>query len=109
MRDSLHTQSVAGDGARELSRPPSARRTGANVRIVLQRASRIPSGASSAEVLAGYLFEVKAGEAPFLYRISILNCGDSMTEKRKYAILFAATILEARTLAGKCPAAALAQ
>ena len=27
------------------------------------------------------------------YVISILNCGDSMTEERKHAILFAATIL----------------
>jgi len=36
---------------------------------------------------------------PYLYRIfSILNCGDSMTEERKHALLFAATILAARKL-----------
>jgi hypothetical protein len=34
----------------------------------------------------------------YLYRISILNCGDSMTEERQHAILFAATILLARKL-----------
>ena len=35
---------------------------------------------------------------PCLYRSSILNCGDSMTEERKHAILLAATILAARKL-----------
>jgi hypothetical protein len=34
----------------------------------------------------------------YLYRISIPNCGDSMTEERKHAILIAATILLARKL-----------
>jgi len=33
-----------------------------------------------------------------LYRISILNCGDSMTEERKHAILLATVILTARRL-----------
>ena len=28
-------------------------------------------------------------QAPYFYRISILTCGDSMTEERKHAILFA--------------------
>jgi hypothetical protein len=34
----------------------------------------------------------------YLYRISILNCGDSMTEERKHAILLATVILKARPL-----------
>src|SRR5882762_3374760 len=33
-----------------------------------------------------------------LYRVSILNCGDSMTEERKHAILLATVILTARRL-----------
>jgi len=34
----------------------------------------------------------------FLYLISILNCGDSMTEERKHAILLATVILTAGRL-----------
>lgn len=36
--------------------------------------------------------------SPTSTRISILNCGDSMTEERKHAILLAAVILTARRL-----------